>query len=215
MNTGDRNGAGAFITLEGIDGSGKSSQAERLAEHLRARGRKVLVTFDPGGTPAGDEIRRVILRRDKARAVGDHFAEAFLYLASRRLLVTSVIRPALRAGTTVLCDRFTDSTLAYQGFGRGLPLDELERMCRLAADDLEPGLTLWLDLDPAAALSRVGRADRLESAGLEFQRRVREGYRFLAARAPERIKPVDASGTPEEIFRLVRRAVEGFFDHDR
>lgn len=198
---------GRFITLEGGDGSGKSVQAARLAAGLRAAGRTVVTVADPGGTPAGEAIRRLLLETRPGGDALDRYSETFLYLASRRQLVTAVIRPALAAGHLVISDRFTDSTLAYQGHARRLPRATLEPLCALAADGLIPDLTLWLDLPPAAALGRVGTADRLEAEGLAFQEAVREGYRRLAALDPGRIRRIDARGDPDTVFGRIRRAV--------
>lgn len=196
---------GVFITVEGTDGSGKSTQLTFLEEHFRARGREVTRVIDPGGTDAGEEIRRVLLARRTAETALEPWAEAFLYLASRRLLSGTVIAPALAAGRVVLSDRFSDSTLAYQGFGRGLPLEDLEPLCAVAAGHLVPDLTFWLDLAPAKALARVGTADRMEAEGRAFHEKVRRGYLFLAAREPGRIRRIDAGGDPGETLRLIRR----------
>ena len=192
---------GLFITFEGIDGSGKSTQLALTAKYLFKQGLSVIATKDPGGTPVGEQIRRLLLSKYKGHQQIDPLTETFLYLASRRVLVTSVIKPALTKGRVVLCDRFTDSTLAYQGSGRGLPLGFLRKLCRDAVREIsQPDLTFLLDLEPKVALARVKKADRIESLGLSFQKKVREGYLKLAQKEPARIKVISAHGSPDEIF---------------
>jgi dTMP kinase len=146
---------GLFITVEGIDGSGKTTVANAVAERLRQEGFAVVVTAEPGGTPLGERLRQLLLREKPLSA----WAEAFLFLAARAEHVAQVIRPALREGTIVLCDRFADSTIAYQGFGRGLPVDELRRLNEVATGGLHPHLTILLDVDLKSACS--GFRDRL------------------------------------------------------
>ncbi|HNQ34990.1 MAG TPA: dTMP kinase [bacterium] len=205
---------GFFITFEGTDGCGKSTQLKLAAGYLRDLGLNTLLTKDPGGTPAGEAIRRVLLERRPGEPDLDSWTEAFLYLASRRSLLTSVILPARAGGRVVVCDRFTDSTLAYQGYGRGLPLKQLTDACRLAVDGLQPDLTILLDLDPDKALARCGQPDRLEAAGLEFQRRVRNGFLTLARQEPARIRVIDASGSRPEVFRRVRNELSNLLVSD-
>ena len=183
---------GYFITLEGVDGGGKTTQIERLAAVLRKRGRTVVTTREPGGTAAAEQIRRVVL--DKDLVIGAR-TELLLYLAARADHVEHIIRPALAAGHVVLCDRFADSTLVYQGFVRGLPLDEVERLCRFAAGDLEPDRTILLDADPRDLLARREDRhveDRLELEGLAFQEKVREGFLELWRQHGDRIRRIDA-----------------------
>lgn len=201
---------GILITLEGTDGSGKSTLLGAVADFFRRLGREPVLTMDPGGTPAGEEIRRLILRKDREGAPLDPWAEAWLYLASRRQLVGEVIAPALACGRVVLCDRFSDSTIAYQGFGRGLPLEALVPACELAARATRPDLTLWLDIEPADGLARSGPADRIESAGENFLRTVREGYRHLAETEPDRFRRIEAGATPGETFRRARLEITAF-----
>ncbi len=199
---------GFFITFEGGEGSGKSTQLARLLTALRADGWDALETQDPGGTPAGREIRRVLL--DPAQSGLAPLAELLLYEASRAQLVAEVIRPALAAGRVVLCDRFTDSTVAYQGHGRGLDLALIERLNGLAAGGLVPDCTFLLDVDPAVGLDRVRlrtAADRLEGEALAFHQRVRQGFLALARREPERVVVLDAAAPAEEIARRIRRRV--------
>jgi dTMP kinase len=196
---------GLFITLEGIDGGGKSTQAARLAQWLEREGRCVVLTREPGGTPVGERLRELVLSPDN-HIVPE--AELFLYLADRAVHVAEVIRPALERGCVVICERYTDSTVAYQGYGRGLDRDLLRRLNDMATGGLAPDLTLVLDLPPERARLDASRLDRLESAGDAFVARVAEGFRALARAEPERVKLVD--GTPpieavqEQIAALVQ-----------
>jgi dTMP kinase len=209
--------AGLFITFEGGEGSGKTTQLKALLTHLRSLDRDVLETRDPGGTAIGNQVRGLLLDGENARMAA--LAELFLYEASRVQLVQEVIRPALAADRIVLCDRFTDSTVAYQGYGRGLDRDLIGRLNHLAANGLRPDLTLLLDLDPAVGLARVSkrltdshlRRDRLEDERLEFHQRVQAGYRALAAEEPGRLMVLDASRGILEIEGQIRRQVEGLF----
>ena len=189
---------GLFITLEGPDGSGKSTQAVRLAHALEAQGVRVTLTREPGGTPVGERIRSVVLTyRDASHAPA---TDALLFSAARAQLVAEVIRPALAGGAVVVCDRYADSTLAYQGYGGGLDVDALRELQRLATGDLQPDLTLLLDVPVDAGLARRAHGPDAEvtrfEAGVAFDRafheRVRAGYLELAARDPARWKVVDA-----------------------
>ena len=200
--------AGHFFTFEGGEGSGKTTQLATLRAALRAEGRTVVETQDPGGTAIGREIRRLLLDRASARMGA--VAELLLYEASRAQLVAEVIRPALAAGAIVLCDRFTDSTVAYQGYGRGLDLGLIARLNAAAADHLCPDRTFLLDLDPAAGLARVRARpqDRIEAERLGFHQRVREGYQALAAAEPARVVLLDAAMSPEALAERVRQGVE-------
>ena len=190
-----------FITLEGIEGSGKTTQLRKLAERIP----NVLVTKEPGGTVVADRIRAILL--DTAMKI-DPVAELFLFAASRRQHVMEVIRPALAQGRVVICDRFTDATLAYQGFGRLLDLDKLRGLNEWATDGLHPDLTLIFDLPEEIGLTRARSRNttapvdegRFELEDLRFHRRVREGYLALAAAAPQRYGVIDASATPDEVF---------------
>ena len=205
---------GFFITFEGGEGSGKTTQLKALLAHLRALHGDAVQTRDPGGTAIGNQVRELVLNGDNIRM--SSLAELFLYEASRAQLVHEVIRPALATGRIVLCDRFTDSTVAYQGYGRGLDLDLLERLNAVAADGLRPDLTFLLDLDPVVGLARATerltqprqRRDRLEDEVLEFHQRVRAGYRTLAAREPERVMSLDATQGILELGARIRRHVE-------
>lgn len=200
-------GSGLFITFEGPEGAGKSTQLARLAERLRAQGRTVTVTREPGGTPLGTRVREVLL--DPALHM-DPLPEFLLYSASRAQLVGDVIRPALSRGEVVLCDRYFDSSLAYQGAGRGLSAELLRAVTREATGGLSPDLTLLLDLDPAVGLNRAaarGQTDRLERADLAFHERVRQGFLALAGAEPERFTVLDGAGDVDEVAAQVWRAV--------
>ena len=202
---------GRLITFEGPEGGGKSTHARRLAEALRARGIPVLTTREPGGTPTG-EIIRDLLQNDLAKEPLCDAAEALLFCASRAQLCRNVLAPALARGEWIVLDRFTDSTLAYQGFGRGFDVGTLRSMNDFATGEVRPALTLLLDL-PAEeglgrALARSGGKDRIESAPLDFHRRLREGYLELARREPARFAVIDATAPLEAVSAAVWRAVE-------
>ena len=195
-----------FITFEGIEGSCKSTHLRHLAEHLRASGRRVLETREPGGTAAGAAIRRLLLGPDAAPLTP--LAELFLYCADRTQHVGEVIRPALDAGQIVLCDRFSDSTLAYQGYARGLDLEAVRALDARARGGVWPGLTFLLDCPVTAGRARArGRAragDRFEREALAFHERVREGFLTLAAAEPGRFSVLDAA---EPIERVRARVI--------
>ncbi len=194
-----------FITFEGIEGSGKSTQLQRLAAFLRGRGRNVVTTKEPGGTQIADRIRAILL---DSKNVIDPIAEVLLFAASRRQNTMEIIRPASDRGDVVLCDRYTDSTLAYQGFGRLINLDQLRTLNGWATGDLNPDLTLIFDLPEQTGLSRAvhrnssATADegRFEAEDLRFHRRVREGYLALANAEPKRYAVIDATGSADEVF---------------
>jgi dTMP kinase len=197
-----------FVAFEGGEGVGKSTQITRAAEWLRSVGRDVLATREPGGTPLGEELRRLVLDPDSHHVTPR--AEALLYAADRAHHVDTVIRPALEAGTAVLTDRYIDSTLAYQGAGRGLTVSEARVITVWATADLKPDLTVLLDLDPAVGLQRAGaRAspDRLEGASLAFHQAVRAGFLALAQEAPERYLVIDAARDPDAVAALVQDAL--------
>lgn len=187
---------GTFITLEGVDGSGKSTQASLLVERLRQEGREVVALREPGGTPISEKIRALLLDPENAEMADE--CELLLYEASRAQLVREVIEPALLRGDIVVCDRFYDSTHAYQHGGRGLSGALVSRANELGCCGLSPDVTLVLDIDPAAALARATAqgADRLEAEGLAFQQRVRKDYLALAKADPARVCVVDAAGDP-------------------
>lgn len=196
---------GLFISFEGLDGSGKTTQMRRLAKRLRARGHVVLETVEPGGTEIGGKIRQVLL--DAANQELSPTAELLLYFASRAQNVDERISPALRRGEIVLADRFTDSTLVYQGCGRGLGAETVLALDRIACRGLKPDLTLLVDIDVETSLARARARNAAQPAGetrmdeqsLEFHRKVYEAYQALAAGEPERIRRIDGRAAIEEI----------------
>lgn len=199
-----------FIVFEGVEGSGKSTQAERVSRHLREIGRTSVFTKEPGGTPLSDRIRAILL--DPAEDGMDPLTELLLYSASRRQHVVDVIRPSIEHGAVVLCDRFTDATIAYQGYGRGLNLDRLREINHWVTDGLTPDLTVILDLPEDVGLSRARSRNaeqdlelesRLEGEDLRFHRRVREGYLSMAEESPERYALVPADGSEDEVYARV------------
>ncbi len=200
-----------FITLEGIDGCGKSTQARLLSEKLRsARGEDaVLWTKEPGGWPGGELLRQVLLEG----RLRHHLTELFLFLADRCEHVEQVILPALAAGKTVVCERYSDSTMAYQSGGRGIEAEKIEYLFRWASFP-SPDITFWIDLPAEKAYDRMvarGAPDRLESEGISFLSRVRKGFRLLAEQYPDRIVPVDGDGNAEAISSEIFLKVEALF----
>jgi len=198
-----------FITLEGGDGVGKTTQQALLAERLRQEGYACLCTREPGDTALGRRLRDLLLYGDPLARV----TELLLYAADRAEHVSKVIVPALAAGQVVVCDRFTDSTLAYQGYGRGLDLEKIRLLNHLATGGLQTHLTLWLDLPPEVGLARSGLADRIEREHLEFYRRVYQGFQVLAASEPQRIVRIDAEGSLEEVANRIWSEVECRLHH--
>jgi dTMP kinase len=191
--------SGKFIVFEGVEGSGKTTQIGQTADWLRIntdRARSVIVTREPGGTKLGQQIRQILL--DDLDNCVSYRTELLLYAADRAQHVETLIRPHLDRGDIVLCDRFTDSTIAYQGYGRGCDRDEIDRVNQLATSDL----TLWLDLDVTIGLERVllrGKLDRMERATIDFHQRVRQGYQELANVYPDRLIRIDADRSPDQI----------------
>ncbi len=206
---------GVFITLEGADGCGKSTQAARLADALEASGREVVRLREPGGTAISEKVRAILL--DPANAEMCPECELMLYEASRAQLVREVVEPALSRGAVVLCDRFYDSTYAYQAGGRSLPEDLVRRANALGSCGLDPDRTLVFDLDPELAYARAtaGGADRMEAEGLAFQRRVRDAYLRLAQAEPARVRVVDASGEREAVAGRALAAIADLVDVSR
>ncbi len=200
-----------FITLEGPEGSGKTCQIRELAAYLQGLGFEVLTTREPGGTDIGDQIRQVLVRLENR---GLHpRTEILLFLAARAQLVEQVIKPALKAGKVVLCDRYGDSTLAYQGYGHGLDLSVLRSMLGFATDHLKPDLTLLLDLDVEVGLQRKRKEaewNRLDAYEVAFHQRVRAGYLELSAQEPSRWRVIDASLPKEAVQFAMREAVARF-----
>lgn len=197
---------GSFITFEGIDGAGKSSHIERLAAWLRERGHDVIVTREPGGTPLAERLREMVLHEAM-----DALTESLLVFAARRDHLVQIIEPALRAATTVLCDRFTDATFAYQGGGRGFDTAVLFQLEEWVQKGRQPDLTLWFELDPALAEQRRAAArvpDRFERQDETFFRRVHGGYEQRLAAAPQRFARIDAAQPPDAVHQQVQLAVQ-------
>jgi dTMP kinase len=198
-----------FLTFEGIDGSGKSTQMRLLAARLRAAGHDVVENAEPGGTPIGTQIRRILLDAKNQELCPT--AELLLYFASRAQAVDELVRPALAAGRIVLSDRWTDSTLVYQGCGRGLGADTVRTLDRIACRGLVPDLTLIVDIDLETSLARArvrntteeSSETRMDEQSLEFHRRVRDAYHTLAAQEPNRIRMVDGSADVETVARQI------------
>ncbi|HXI11397.1 MAG TPA: dTMP kinase [Thermoanaerobaculia bacterium] len=207
---------GFFVTVEGIEGSGKSTQLQRLAELIRRAGGRVVLTKEPGGTPLADRIRAIVLDPQESSTI-DPTTELLLYAASRRQHVTELLEPSVAAGATVLCDRYTDSTLAYQGFGRMLSFERLNLLNSLATGGLRPDLTLIYDLPEEAGLARAAARNetsaqsknesRIEGEELRFHRRVREGYLTLALSDPIRYAVIDASVSMDDVTAATIEAV--------
>ncbi len=198
---------GLFITFEGIEGSGKSTQMIRLATHLSKQGYPVITTREPGGTPFGEQIRKVLLSLNTHQLYPR--TELFLYLASRVQHLEEIILPSINAGKIVLCDRFSDATVAYQGFGRGLSRTFVKEAVTYAVQGLRPDLTLLMDLDVKNGLSRIegrGVVNRLDQESLKFHQRVREGYLKLARAENRRIRIIDASENIEAVVSAIQKA---------
>lgn len=205
---------GLWITIEGADGVGKGTQVARVADALRGQGREVLTTREPGGTEVGQRLRDIVLHHRGEIAPR---AEALLFAADRAQHIAMLVRPALAAGTTVVQDRYLDSSVAYQGASRALGADEVRDLSLWATEQALPDVTILLDLDPATAAERVagdGRPfDRLEAEGQAFQQRVREAYLAAAAADPERFVVIDASGTPDEVTARILAGITSKHPH--
>ncbi len=197
-----------FVSFEGIDGSGKSTQARLLAETLRARGRDVIATREPGGSPGAEEIRRLLVEGGGERWSPE--TELLLFTAARRDHLERLIRPALNAGRTVITDRFADSTRVYQGAARAAQRAVVDKLHAMMIG-IEPDLTFVIDIDPAIALARGnargGAEDRFESLGLAFQQKLRDGFRALAAEYPARVRLIDGAGSADEVAARVLAAL--------
>jgi len=209
-------GRGLFITLEGIDGTGKSTQLRLLAQHLKKRGLTVRVTREPGGTGVGERIRKILLASSTRRL--SPLAELVLMYAARAQHLEEVIRPSLERGEIVLSDRYNDASLAYQGYGRKLGVETVRAFDRIICGDTQPDLTLLLDLPPRLSLRRArarqsrrnSKQERFERQGVEFHRRVRRGYLEIARLEPQRVKLVRAGGPVAEIQAQIRKLVDNF-----
>ena len=197
---------GLFITFEGADGCGKTTQIELLYKYLKNRGEKTLLTREPGGKGLGVKLREILLNYEGEVSPK---AESFLFLADRAQHIDCMIKPAIEQGEIVLCDRHTDSTVAYQGYGRNLDLEEINYLNNLAVGKLKPDLTIVFDIDVETSMKRVGNnKDRMESAGIDFFNRVRNGYLEIAKNEPNRVKVIDSSDTIENIHKKVVELVE-------
>ena len=196
---------GLFITFEGGDGCGKTTQIKLLDEYLRNKGYKTLLTREPGSIGLGEKVREILLNYDgEVSAV----CESFLFLADRAQNVDCIIKPALEEGTIVICDRHTDSSVAYQGYGRGLDIERINMLNNIATSGLKPDLTIVLDVDVETSQARVGsEKDRMESAGIEFFERVRQGFLEIAKQEPKRVKVVDSKQSIEEIHKQILELV--------
>ncbi len=211
-------GRGKFISFEGPEGSGKTTQARRLITRLEENGLEVVYTREPGGTPTGEAIRE-ILQHDKTGDEISPKAEVLLFAASRAQLVSHVILPALERGAWVVCDRFADSTTAYQGYGRGFEVEQMIAINQFAIGNAVPDKTILLDLDPNNGFKRVAQRllknsdtlDRIESEARSFHERVRNGYIELAGKWPERFRIIDASRDEDTVFEDIRRIVRDEF----
>lgn len=201
---------GIFITIEGPEGAGKSTIISMLAEKLNSNHFDVLLTREPGGIDIAEQIRNVILNTENTAM--DPRTEALLYAAARRQHLIEKVKPALAEGKVVLCDRFVDSSLAYQGYARGLGIDEVFKINEFAIEDMMPELTLYFDLEPAIGLERIGQnngreVNRLDLEKLDFHERVREGYHILLKRFSDRMVLIDASGSIEQVYRDAEEAI--------
>ena len=202
---------GYFISFEGGDGSGKSTQIQILREFLEERGYDVILTREPGGTPISEKIRSIIL--DKANSEMDDMTEALLYAAARAQLVSQIIRPALEEGKVVICDRFVDSSMAYQAYARGLG-DSVKTINAFAVGDCMPDLTILLKVNPQVGSSRIGNRERdiIELASSDFHKKVYEGYLQLEKLYPERIVGIDAADTIENISGIISERIAGLLE---
>ena len=195
-----------FITFEGADGCGKTTQIELLDKYLKEKGFKTLVTREPGAKGLGEKLREILLNYDGEVSPN---CESFLFLADRAQHVDCVIKPALKKGIIVLCDRHTDSTVAYQGYGRQLDIEQIKNLNKIAVNGLKPDLTIVFDIDIETSMQRVGKTkDRMESAGTEFFNRVRNGYLAIAKEEPNRIKVINSADSIENIHKQVVGLIE-------
>lgn len=199
---------GFFISLEGVEGTGKSTHSLMLSETLESEGHEVVRTAEPGGTTIGQNIRKILL--DPSNSAMEPVTELLLYAAARRQHIQELILPALDAGKTVITDRFADSTIAYQGTGRGLDMALISELDFIVTNGLKPDLTLLLDLDVKEGLSRnrsAGKRDRLELEDIAFHKRVREGFFLIAENEPSRVKVISASGNKDEVHERIRKVI--------
>lgn len=194
--------SGYFITFEGADGCGKTTQINMLKEYLEISGYEVVLTREPGGKGLGEKIREILLNYDGEVS---SVCESFLFLADRAQNVDIIVKPAIKSGKIVLCDRHTDSSLAYQGYGRQLDVSRIDMLNNIATSGLKPDLTIVFDIDVETSMQRIGKIkDRMESAGIEFHNRVRNGYLEIAKNYPQRVKIIDAKDEIENIHNKVK-----------
>ncbi len=199
---------GLFITFEGADGCGKTTQINLLKNYLENQGYQVVLTREPGAKGLGEKVREILLNYEGA--VSDR-CESFLFLADRAQNIDIIVNPAVNEGKIVLCDRHIDSTVAYQGYGRGLDIDRIKMLNNIATNGRKPDLTIVFDIDVETSMQRVGKnKDRMESAGIEFHNRVREGYLKIAKEEPERIKVVNSIQTVNDVFEEVKKIVNKY-----
>jgi len=197
---------GLFITFDGPEGCGKSTHSKLIVEYLKSKGLDIVYTREPGGTAIGEPIRDVLLDcRNKGMSV---MTEAFLYLAARAQIVNEVIAPALKKGKTVICDRFQDATVAYQGYAGGIDIKLLDELGKIAASGLKPDLSIFLDIDAVLGLKRAGGKDRMEKKSLLFHSKVRNGYLALAKKHLGRIKLIKVKGAVEETQQKIRKIID-------
>lgn len=201
---------GLFITFEGADGCGKTTQLNLLAQLLKEKGQEVIITREPGAKGLGEKVREILLNYDGEVSSN---CEAFLFLADRAQHIDLIVRPAIAQGKIVLCDRHTDSTLAYQGYGRGVDLAQLKMLNGLATSGFVPDLTFVFDIDVETSMARVGKnKDRMESAGVEFHEKVRSGYLEIAKQEPDRVKVINSKDSIENIFEQVKNEMQRRID---
>ena len=197
---------GLFITFEGIDGCGKTTQIELLKNYLENKGYNVLLTREPGAKGLGEKLREILLNYDGEVSSN---CESFLFLADRAQHIDTIIKPAIDNGTIVLCDRHTDSTVAYQGYGRELDLKQIHYLNNIATNNIKPDMTFILDIEVETSLSRIGKTkDRMESAGISFFNRVREGYLDISKQEPDRVKVISGEDTINEIHNKIVELVD-------
>ena len=204
---------GIFITVEGTDGSGKTTQINLMKSYLEGKGYNVILTREPGGTSIGEKIRSIIL--DPQNKEMTEITEMLLCASARAQIITELIKPAIDQGKIVICDRFIDSSYAYQGYGRGIELDLITKINDVAICKIMPDITLWFNIPPDAALKRrlsSSLPDRMEREQLKFHKKVYNGYKALAAMYPERIKAIDAGRSIDEIFEMVKDCLQKKFD---
>ncbi len=199
---------GLFITFEGADGCGKTTQLNLLKEYLEGKGYDVVLTREPGGRGLGEKVREILLNYDGV--VSDR-CESFLFLADRAQNIDIIVNPAVKQGKIVLCDRHTDSTVAYQGYGRGLDIEQINMLNNLATHNKKPDLTFVFDVDIETSMKRVGQnKDRMESSGMDFFNKVRQGYLKLAQNEPDRIKVIDSTKTIDKVFEDVKKIIDSY-----